>query len=592
MIRLALFFLINSSFSAEGLGVRADFLFPANTLVAGQGSLTVNSIGIDKCYDEGDLIIDNSECSHLSGTTTHLSPAGNRTTTNGDISYLESVALGGTNWITYDIICHNPDYSKSGLNCVLDIFVIEEWDYPANPLGIGDGQIQVSANQVLKCFNQTKGIVTSNSSCTSLLSTVPKKTYLSPAGSKNIQFTGYLEIDNMTTDGLFLIPFGEGENSSLISNKVLSERINATSVTCQTGYVVKEKYCSDDPYYFLRTAYAELTSNEVCSGMHVVSRQTKCFHTLTGAEVSLSYCTSLDDFDDEESMIFIPSPAGTREVIDAFGGLTTQKCEEGGVTWTLVSGANVQFQSVLTMDSSSKNLTEGLNEANGEIIAGSGWEEAFSSANNGNCSEVSSGGFIFQDKNITVTKVEYLDKNQNSCVGIPNSDDPNHIVVWENQGIVQEEFFPTENLICDLTNDCGISKNINYENREVDLIVPSNGENATRAGNTAVITYNYTSVNNTSRNGTNGIGGVSDLVSLNPVTRTCTYLRDASTDPRTSSFAKNPLLNYRVYSWSPIRQGNNGSNGNTVTGNNKAIIIKGLDSSMRYWAGRSGIFDD
>jgi len=247
----------------------------------------------------------------------------------------------------------------------------------------------------------------------------------------------------------------------------------------------------------------------------------------------------------------------------------------------------------LVGDKNSETETPGLNPITNELLSNSDWEIQFTSVNKGDCSEVFSTGHVFNNGTKEFIDTIYKTSSSLDCSGLTVANDPQNLAFWSDLGVVQELNFADETLNCGITNTCDINMNTSTQDLFLSVINPTNGENATLAGKTNLILYNYKELNITSSNGVRGIGGLADLPNYAVSVRYCVKLKDASNQTRTSIYAKTPELSVLKYNWTPIKQGDHGLNGFSVTpGANKNIIYKGVDSSIRYLLGLKGVLND
>lgn len=252
-----------------------------------------------------------------------------------------------------------------------------------------------------------------------------------------------------------------------------------------------------------------------------------------------------------------------------------------------------QLSNSLFALSATATLTDGLNPITNELLPNSDWSITYSSVNKGDCSEVSASGYMFNNGTKEFVDTNYKSPQSLDCSGLTVSNDPNNLAYWSDLGIVQELGFNDETLTCGMNNPCDINMNTSHQDKYLSVINPTNGENATLAGKTRLILYNFKEVNVTSKNGTRGIGGLADLPNYNVATKFCVRLQDASNNARTSVYAKTPELSVYQYNWTPIKQGDHGLNGANVSpSSNKNYIYKGVDSTMRYLLGLKGVLKD
>lgn len=255
--------------------------------------------------------------------------------------------------------------------------------------------------------------------------------------------------------------------------------------------------------------------------------------------------------------------------------------------------AQVSLMNSVTFNSESEVLTDGLNPVTNVPLPTSDWQISYSSVNKGDCSEVYSAGYSFNNGAKEFVDTAYKASSSLNCSGLTVTNDPYNLAFWSDIGVVQELNFNDETLTCGITNACDINMNTSTQDLFLSVINPTNGENATLAGKTNLILYNYRDLNITSVNGTRGIGGRADLPNYNVSVRYCVKLKDATNQTRTSVYAKTPELSVLRYNWTPIKQGDHGLNGFSVTpGANKNIIFKGVDSSIRYLLGLKGVLND
>ena len=245
-----------------------------------------------------------------------------------------------------------------------------------------------------------------------------------------------------------------------------------------------------------------------------------------------------------------------------------------------------------TFNSSNSIITTGLNPVTGQPLNNSDWKVANSSPNAGNCSALSSAGYVYNFGTQNLTDVQYVPTSNTTCSGVTLLGDVNHITTYTNAGTVQEAFFPSQTYTCNSSSSCPATLSITNTNQNFANFQPTQGQNGTDAGVVKLFTYNYSNLNFTTGNGTGGIGGTANMPVQSPVTKYCIYKRDLTTDVASSSYASNPIVNIDIIQWVPYVQGVNGGIGTSSTNTtNQSKVIKGLDYSQIYWLGNDNIIN-
>lgn len=185
-------------------------------------------------------------------------------------------------------------------------------------------------------------------------------------------------------------------------------------------------------------------------------------------------------------------------------------------------------------------------------------------------------------------EVVYLDKNKTTCSGIVHEKDPLKRISWQNMGVVQDEEFGLTSLTCraSASNDCyGVITTFEERiERAYDLrFIDKNGKDGSRGQVISLYLYNYGNLQSTIEDGRAGKKGYPDIIQRNDLVKYCYQINDASnsSDPDTR---KKPRVSTIKYNWNAFEQGTDGING-TLNGSEKAkaTVIKGLDSSLRFW---------
>lgn len=157
-------------------------------------------------------------------------------------------------------------------------------------------------------------------------------------------------------------------------------------------------------------------------------------------------------------------------------------------------------------------------------------------------------------------------------------------------GIVRDPGQTTETLSCIFGQSCDLVT----ETREYPLslltIGPTPGTRPIFAGNLTAFIYSYETLEYSATNEPlNGLGGSANLMGLDSVVRYCFLKRDLSTDPN-SDYADRPTLSFYKINWQPIIQTPGANDGLIGTNKNgKISVIKGLDTSVRFWLGKDNV---
>ena len=179
--------------------------------------------------------------------------------------------------------------------------------------------------------------------------------------------------------------------------------------------------------------------------------------------------------------------------------------------------------------------------------------------------------------------MDFLDDITDTCASATTDDDPNNLLTWNDDGIVQEDNFETEVITCDISlGDCDITQNFASVNQSFFDLEPTRGGDGTRSGNGVALIYNTNNFVTSTNPGSKGIGGRQDI-SYNPSrTFMCLSKRDASNELKSSPFAKRPSVQIISFNHRAFNLGVDADDGEDREGSGERIeIYKGLDSSQR-----------
>ena len=163
---------------------------------------------------------------------------------------------------------------------------------------------------------------------------------------------------------------------------------------------------------------------------------------------------------------------------------------------------------------------------------------------------------------------------------------------WIDFGLVADPEGTMETINCKFSDDCGFTTIKTETNGSLMTINPTQGGSPLSAGKTTALVYNYNNLYHSNSLGFPGVGGKANISNIPTSIKYCYKKRDATTEPELtmSSFAKEPVLEFMKINWSPFTQGvgaNDGSVSGTTAG--KTTVIKGIDSSVRYWIGEDNV---
>lgn len=184
-------------------------------------------------------------------------------------------------------------------------------------------------------------------------------------------------------------------------------------------------------------------------------------------------------------------------------------------------------------------------------------------------------------KNIFLNLVQYTNKENTSCAGITDPQDPNNRAFWQYTGLSQESTFGTESVSCSI-GSCAVNSTVSELARSVDTIIPGNGENGTEQGRGILFVYDIKNINTRSLPGSSGVVGNTDI-NINPQERICVKIDDANAGINTEQ-AKNPFVSFRRYQWQAIKSTSGANPGTPPRNTGKGIeIFKKLDPATRFF---------
>lgn len=189
----------------------------------------------------------------------------------------------------------------------------------------------------------------------------------------------------------------------------------------------------------------------------------------------------------------------------------------------------------------------------------------------------------------TKIKTEHLasnigyDDNDELCDDVSIPEDPTgDIIDWQFVGFERKAEFGTELIECRL-GDCLVDSSVRNLERNLLEINPGSGSNGSQQGSGLLFIYDYDSYVGTAQNGSGGTIGALDLEELEE-DRICVNVKDASNQSAESIFSIDPVVEFRRYTWKPLKIKETGNFGRDPENNGKEInIYRKMDSSVRYY---------
>jgi len=183
-------------------------------------------------------------------------------------------------------------------------------------------------------------------------------------------------------------------------------------------------------------------------------------------------------------------------------------------------------------------------------------------------------------KTFFLNLVQYTNKENTACTGISDPQDPNNRAFWQYTGIVQDSSFGTETVSCGI-GTCAVNSSVSDLSRQLDTIVPGDGESGTVQGKGLLFVYDIK--NSSTRALSGGAGSVGNAdISINPQTRICAKIDDATAGITTEQ-AKSPFVSFRRYSWQALKSTTGANPGsNPPNTGNGVEIFKKIDPGIRY----------
>lgn len=223
--------------------------------------------------------------------------------------------------------------------------------------------------------------------------------------------------------------------------------------------------------------------------------------------------------------------------------------------------------------------TPGLNPDGLTVAPGSNWQTLQT-----NTFEACPTGWTVL-KNVFMNLVQYTNKENTSCSGVSDPQDPNNRAFWQYTGITQETTFGTEQVSCNI-GSCAVESTVSELPRSLDTITPGSGENGTEQGRGLLFIYDVKNAMTNSFPGGSGETGLADI-SVNPQQRICVKIDDANAGINTPQ-AKNPFVSFRRYNWQVLRSVPGGNPGTPPRNTGKSVeVFKKIDPSARYLLDKS-----
>jgi hypothetical protein len=187
-------------------------------------------------------------------------------------------------------------------------------------------------------------------------------------------------------------------------------------------------------------------------------------------------------------------------------------------------------------------------------------------------------------KNNYVTLTEYADSPA-LCSSATSPQDPNNLAQWQYTGMSQETIHGVESVSCSI-GSCAVNSSVSDLDRNIDVIIPGDGEDGTEQGRGLIFAYNIKNLTKTALAGDAGTKGAAD-VSISSQVRICAKIDDATAGINTAQ-AKNPFVSFRRYNWQSVKSNNAGNNGVPPRQNGKKVeVFKKLDPGLRYFLEKS-----
>jgi hypothetical protein len=182
--------------------------------------------------------------------------------------------------------------------------------------------------------------------------------------------------------------------------------------------------------------------------------------------------------------------------------------------------------------------------------------------------------------NYLASHVTY-DEDDNLCDDVSISQDPDGFITWRNIGFERRPEFGQETINCSVSS-CPVSSTVQTRDLVLDTINTGSGISGTERGNGFVFIYDTQNLTSTSINGIPGTPGPNDLPDIT-TNRVCAKVQDAITEGEESEFAKDPVVQFKKFNWTPIKVIGQDAQAKIPKDNKKRVYIyKKIDSSVRY----------
>lgn len=227
--------------------------------------------------------------------------------------------------------------------------------------------------------------------------------------------------------------------------------------------------------------------------------------------------------------------------------------------------------------------------------------------------EITEDGYIINTADYYINKnngcdvPDGYDYSREDLRSVPSSDVLNYNLLWLDLGLSPDPLGTTETIKCSFGGNCveDQSSLIPKPQATIDLFKneyplslatfsPTPGSRPILSGSNTAFLYGYQNLNYSNRIGIPGLGGGADLPTVSASQKYCYKKRDATTEPglAKSFYAEHPQLNFLKINWKPFNENPTASDGDPGTlKNGKTAIIKGLDSSVRFWLGNDNVLN-
>jgi hypothetical protein len=167
-------------------------------------------------------------------------------------------------------------------------------------------------------------------------------------------------------------------------------------------------------------------------------------------------------------------------------------------------------------------------------------------------------------------------------------------------GLVKNPGRSIETAICPFGGPCDFTLENNEYTDTLAILTPTSGTKAILAGDMTAFVYSYENLLTSNFQGIIGYGGNADLPDISlliasypyPGIRYCVKTYDLINNNGDINYETFPFVSYLKIYWKPFIENPSAKDGFPGTQKNGiSTVIKGLDSSVRYWLGKDNIIN-